>query len=114
MTDIEKEVQARVEFKMNELLTAAENTAKHNWNTAFMNGSQKHSHYWEAFNQMKGMLLKEMNMAPPHNEMADLQKRMRRDEAIGKIMERFCKQGEKDYHHKERLLVSIIEQAQRF
>ena len=110
----EKEIQARVDFKMNELLTAVENTAKANWNVAFQNNSQKHSYYWEAFGQMKQMLIKEMQMGTPHDDMAEQKRRKKRDEAIDKIMERFCKRGERDYHHKEQLLVSLIENAQNW
>lgn len=111
--DIEKEVQARVEFKMNELLTAVENTAKNNWNSAFHSGNPKHAHYWEAFSQLKGMLSKEIKMSTPFDNMAKQDKRRKRNIAIEKIMGRFCKRGERDYHQKERLLVSIIEEAQR-
>jgi len=111
--DLEKEIQERVSFKMNELLTAVENTAKTNWNIAFQSNSQKHSHYFEAFGQMKQMLIKEMQMATPYDNMAEQKSRKLRDKAINKIMERFCKRGEADYHQKERLLVSIIEDAQK-
>ena len=110
----EKEIQARVDFKINELLIAVENTAKANWNIAFQSNSQKHSHYWEAFGQMKVMLIKEMQMATPYDDMAEQKRRKKRDEAIDKIMERFCKRGERDYHDKERLLVSLIENAQNW
>lgn len=110
----EKEIQARVDFKIKELLTAVENTAKANWNVAFQNNSPKHSHYWEAFGQMKQMLIKEIQMATPYDDMAEQKRRKKRDKAIDKIMERFCKRGERDYHHKERLLVSIVEDAQNW
>ena len=110
----EKEIQARVDFKMNELLKAVENTAKANWNVAFQSNSQKHSHYWEAFGQMKQMVIKEMQMATPYDDMAEQKRRKKRDEAIDKIMERFCKRGERDYHEKERLLVSLIENVQNW
>jgi hypothetical protein len=110
--DAEKEIQARVEFKMNELLTAVENTAKANWSIAFHSSSQKHEHYWEAFKQMKQMLIKEVQMDAPFDYMAEQKRRVKRDEAIKKIMERFCKRGEHDYIAKERFLVSIIEKAQ--
>lgn len=68
---------------------------------AFQNNSPKHSHYWEAFGKMKQMLIKEMQMATPYNDMAEQKRRKKRNEAIDKIMERFCKRGERDYHEKE-------------
>jgi len=110
----EKEIQAIVDFKMDELLTAVENNAKANWNIAFQCNSQKHSHYWEAFRQMKKMLIKEMQMATPFNNMAEQKRREKRDKSIDKIMESFCKRGERDYHHKKQLLVSIIDDAQNW
>ena len=107
----EEEVKARVEFKLNELLTAVENTAENNWNSAFHSGNPKLGHYWEAFSQLKGMLLKEIEMPTPFDNIAEQDRRRKRDIAIEKIMSRFCKKGERDYHQKERLLVSIIEDA---
>jgi hypothetical protein len=112
--NIEKEVEARVNFKMNELLNAIKNTAMANWNIAFQSNSQKNSHYWEAFEQMKQMLIKEMQMATPFNNMDEQNRRNKRDKAVDKIMESFYKRGERDYLHKERLLVSIIEDAQNW
>lgn len=112
--DIEKEVQARVDFKMNELLTAIKNTANTNWNIAFQTGNPKYSHYWEAFNQMSGMFKKELEMGLPFNEMSELNRRKKRDKAIEKIMERFCQRGTRDYYQKEKEAVKIIEEAQRW
>ena len=110
--EIEKEIQARVEFKMNELLIAVQNTAKTNWELAFNSRSAKHTHYWEAFNQFAAMLKKEAAMATPCNEMHVANKRFKRDRAIDKIMERLVQRGTRDYHQKEKFLVSIIEDAQ--
>ena len=108
----EKEVQARVDFKMSELLTAVENTAKANWNISFQNNSQKHAHYWEAFGQLKQMLRKEVELGTPFDDMVEQRMRAKRDKAIDNIMGRFCKRGEQDYHQKEKALVSAIEDAQ--
>ena len=110
--EIEKEIQARVEFKMNELLTAVQNTAETNWGLAFSEMSAKHTHYWEAFNQLAVMLKKESEMATPCNEMHIANKRLKRDRAIDKIMDRFAQRGTRGYHQKEKFLVSVIEAAQ--
>lgn len=109
----EEEVQARVDFKMSELLTAVENTAKTNWSIAFQTNSQKHSHYWEAFGQIKLMLHKEIRMATTYSDMAEHKRRAKRDEAVDKIMDRFCNRSERDYHQKEKLLVEIIKNIQK-
>ena len=63
---------------------------------------------------MKEMLIKEMKMGTPYNDMAEQKRKQKRDDAVAKIMERFCKKGDRDYHHKDRLLVSIIENAQNW
>jgi hypothetical protein len=73
--NIEKEIQARVDFKMNELLKAIENRANANWSIAFKIGSQKHSYYWEAFEQMKSMFQKELEMSYPYDRMSELNRR---------------------------------------
>jgi len=112
--DIEKEVQARVDFKMNELLTAIENTAKANWNNAFQSGNPKYSNYWEAFNQMKSMFKKEFEMGLPYDEMSELNRRIQRNKSVERIMENFCQRGTRDYYHKERIAMQIIDEAQRW
>lgn len=111
--EIEKEVQARVEFKMNELLNALKNSCDRNWQAAFQSGNPKYSNYYEAFGQMKQMLIKEMQLPTPSDEMYEIKKRANRDRAINKIMNTFYKRGERDFHQKERALVSIIEEVQK-
>ena len=112
--DIEKEIQARIEFKMNELLDAVQNAAMANWTTAFNETSPKHTYYWEAFKQFKSMLVKEMQMPPPYDDMAAHKKRMAADKAISEIMKRFCDRGQRDYYEKERVLVGIIDDVQNW
>jgi len=110
--EIELEVQARVKFKLSELMTVIENSAKSHWHLAFINNSQKHSHYFEALNQVKSMMEKEINMPTPVSDMQFEKLRNQRDIVVNKIMDRFCRRGEKDYYDKERVLVSIIEKLQ--
>lgn len=108
----EDEIQARIEFKMNELLTSVENAAKANWFTAFRGNSQKHSHYWEAFGQMKQMLIKEMQMDTPYDDMAEQKRRDTRNQAVQKIMDRLCRRGVGDYYPNARFVAEIIENIQ--
>lgn len=108
----EREIQAQVEFKMNELLTAVENTANANWSIAFSEMNQKHTHYWEAFNQMKQMLLKEMRMPPPYDQMAEQRRREERDKAVDRLVANLIKKGDHDYQSKVRVIVSTIESVQ--
>lgn len=109
---IEEEIQARIDFKMNELLKAVKNTCIREWGLSYINNSQKHLHYHEAFSMMERILIKERDLVTPSNEMSKEIKRKKRDLAINKIMERFCKRGDRDYHHKEKLLVDIIKEFQ--
>ena len=108
----EKEIQARIDFKLSELLTGVENRAKAEWNTAFHANSQKHTNYWEAFKELKNMLRKEIEMATPGNEMAEARRREKRDEAISKIADRLIKRGEPNYHGKLKVVVDAVEKAQ--
>lgn len=109
---IEEEIQARIQFKMIELLTGVENQALNCWNASMSGNHPKYSYYAQAFNQLKQMLMKEMIMELPCDNMSELKKRESRDKAISKIMKRFCKQGEKEYEHKERFLVEVIHNLQ--
>lgn len=108
----EEEIQARIEFKMMELLKGVENQALNCWNASMSGNHPKYSYYAQAFNQLKQMLMKEMIMSPPCDNMAELKKRESRDKAISKIMKRFCKEGEREYGHKERFLVDVIHNLQ--
>lgn len=112
--NIEKEIQARVDFKMNELLTAIQNRADTNWAIAFKIGSQKHSYYWEAFEQMKSMFQKELEMSYPYDIMSELNRRKKKHDAVDKIMETFCQRGVGDYYRKERQVAMIIDECQEW
>ena len=108
----EKEIQARIDFKLSELLTGLENRAKAEWNNAFNMNSQKHTNYWEAFSELKKMLRKEIEMAPPHDEMAEVRRKEVRDEAVSAIADRLIKKGEPNYHGKLKAVVDAVEKAQ--
>ena len=112
--DIELEIQARVEFKMKELLKAVENTAKTNWNVAFQSGHPKYEYYWEAFKQMKSMFTKEMQMPVPYDDMVGLRKRKARDKAVDEIMESCKFRGSRENYNKERLIAYCVENAQNW
>lgn len=110
--DIENEVRVRVDFKMNELLTAIENGIKRNWHIAFIEGSQKHSNYMEAFKQIKQMFKKELHMATPYDNMAEQKQKKVRDIAVDKILDTFNARTRRDYHHVSRRVANIVEDAQ--
>lgn len=107
--DIEAEVQARVDFKLNELLTAIKNTININYQASLQSGSPKHYYYWEAFNRFEEMIKKETEMKVPCDEMTKLKIVQKRDSAVKKIMERLCKKGSTDYYEKESFVVGVVE-----
>lgn len=109
---IEKEVQSRVDFKMRELLKGVKNVASVNWHIAFQKGSQKHSNYWEAFEEMEKMLLKEMNMAVPYSDMDVRNRKNARDKSVDKIVDYFNLLSDRNFHQKVKLIVSAIEESQ--
>lgn len=106
--NIEAEIEERLDYKMSQILIALENRTKANWDHAFQYNSQKHCHYWEAFKEMRSMLLKEIELPVPYDNMAEQVKRKKRDIALDKIMNRFCKKSERDYYEKERFLAGVL------
>ena len=118
--EIEAEVQARVAFKMNELLTGVKNTAKANWHASFSQNSQKYFHYSEALKQFAGMVKKEIEMGTPYAKMSYEEKinkekkdRKLRDEAVESIISAFNIRGTKDHRRFEEVLVRVIKRVQR-
>lgn len=112
--DIENEVQARIEFKMNEFMVGMKNVCRHHWSHAFSTMDQKYQHYWEAFEQMQEMFQKEVRMAPPHDDMAKRRKWEAKEKAVQNITDILDIRGRRDYHHKIRIVVKEIENAQNF
>lgn len=121
--DIEREVQARVAFKMEELLTGLRNRAKLEYQLAVdmvdvPAQSAKHMHYNEAYKNFIAMVLKECNMPTPSSEMYEARLHMGKDMAVNKIMRRINdatrgRLGPNDTHGITKTVVSAIEEAQR-
>ena len=110
--DIEREIQARVEFKMNELLTGVKNRVRFKYGQAF-DLTQESENAWKAFEEVASMVKKEINMGTPSNRM-DLERKWKAKEiAVTNMMEYFKCQG-RDYHNKIRRVVDIIETAQNY
>lgn len=105
----EREIEARVEFKINELFTGIKNTIKNNYIAALHSGSSKYYYYWEAFTIFENMIEKEIKMGVPYNEMAKQKLKEKRDKAVDDIMGRLCKKGSPDYHQKQKFVVNIVE-----
>lgn len=110
--DIEREIQARVDFKMTELLTGVKNRVLHKYNQAF-DMTRESEYTWKAFEELAEMVKKETVMGTPRNDM-DMHARWKAKEvAVENIMEIFKCRG-RDYDVKIRRLVIEIETAQEY
>ncbi len=111
---LEKELQARIDFKMGELLEVLENRIGIEWGIAFSGNSQKHEHYWEAFRLLKGMVQKEASMPLPLDEMYEKDFRTKRDKLVNKLEKSLLKRGTGGYSTNLRMIVSVLEDALKF
>lgn len=109
--EIEKEIETRVRFKMNELLTGVSNVSKMNWQKAFHCMNPKYQHYSEAFAQLGTMFEKELFMAYPYkfNKKQENEWKVKRDETIDKIIYRLNIVGTKDRFAIEKFLHHELE-----
>ena len=105
------EMQERIRFKMEELLTAVRNTSSHLWSHSAYTGNPKYLHKKEAFDHFAKMLRKEMNMQPPHDNMSEVRFIKHRNKAVDDIVERFQILGRRDSRNKEIFLLSVIQKA---
>ena len=115
--EIEAEIQERVNFKMEQLLSAVKEASNRNWHQAFHSGNPKYQYYQEAFAQMGVMFRKEMEMPVPSDDMYGMKRRSLRDKAVDAIMKRFkvSTKGKSDFQTEslERFLAERIGEAQR-
>lgn len=111
----EAEIQERIKFKLNDIKDSLKNAVSRHFHLAVTTVSQKHANYWEAFKLFDEMFEKEINMPLPYNHMAEKKFKMKRDELVKKISERFNKRG-RYYDSKEQMrndsfIANIIEEA---
>lgn len=108
--EIEREVQARVDFKMNEFLTGLKNTVNMYYNASLKTGTPKYYYYWEALNILEEMVKKEMEMGTPYNDMAMQEIKKKRDIAVTKLSESLLKRDERNTHEKEKIIAGVVEE----
>jgi hypothetical protein len=108
-TDIEKELQARVDFKMNEFLTALKNRVAIKYGQAF-DMTQQSQNIWKAFKEVSEMVHKEMRMPTPYDKMVVEAKRKKKNIAVDKIVHGFKLESS----HRIHVIVSAIEEAQDY
>ncbi len=108
--EIEQEIQARIEFKMNEFKTSLKNRLYFKYGEIF--DQTKESYVaWKAFEEICEILRKEVQMPTPHNNMAKERKRNVKEVAVEKIIKTLDLRG-RDYNDKIRSIVSAVEIAQ--
>jgi len=116
--EIEKEVQARVEFKMNELKDGVKNMVKYKYGKAF-DMTQKSQHIWQAWEELEGIFKKETMMATPYNDMAKRKKWEAKENAINGVRKelenkfRGILRGN-EFESLIRRLVTEVEKAQNY
>ena len=110
---IEQEIQSRVEFKMNEFLTAVKNRVRFKHKQAF-DMTQKSQHAWEAFEEISEMIKKEINMPTPYDDMTKFRMNEARNKAIDNIVDRLKINGTMDGRQVISFLVREIENAQNY
>jgi hypothetical protein len=111
--EIEKEIQARVEFKLNELLTGVKNRVGFKYKAAF-DMTRESEYAWKAFKELEEMLHKEINMPTPRDNMAIQKKWEAKQFAVEKIEKSLDLRGRRDYDDKIRVIVAAIETAQNY
>lgn len=115
-TDFDKEVQARVDFKMNEFLTGVKNMVSYKYRQAF-DMTQKSQYIWQAWEELEKMFQKEVRMGLPYDSMVMESKREAKNKAVDKIMNRLDLNGRIDPRERQsitRTIVSSIEEAQNY
>ena len=106
----EKEIKARVEFKLNDILSHIKARCESSWNSAFATGSPAHTYYWEAFKEIESIFKKEIDMGVPYDSISDKNRKEARNKAVDDVVRLFGHEG----HRKIRSIVRIIEQAQNY
>lgn len=111
--EIEKEIQARVEFKMNELLTGIKNRVGHKYGQAF-DMTRESQYKWEAFKEIAEMVKKETEMATPRNNMDKHKKWEAKEKAVANLAKLFDVNRMRDYPEKMKRIVIEVEKAQNY
>lgn len=110
--EIEREIQARIEFKMNEFLTAVKNRVALKYNQAF-DMTRESECAWKSFKEVSDMLNKEINMPTPVDDMVKKAKWEAKEKAVAKIIKSLRLIG-MEYNQKIKSIVSAVELAQEY
>ncbi len=113
--EIEKEIQARVEFKMNEFMTGIKNMIKYEEQKYHHSTAHpKYAYRAEAMTEVNEMLSKEISMSVPYDDMNERRKRWAKDNAVEAIERLVDLRGRPGRDYKIRMIASAIEKAQNY
>lgn len=115
MNPTEKEIQARVEYKMNELLGIVEQIANKNWHHGFETGEAKYIHYWEALTILRGCLNNELKRPLLSTNMVEEFRIKHKGEILDEIIKKLSIFGflhEKEEGKIRRFLIKKIDMLQ--
>jgi hypothetical protein len=112
--EIEREIQARVDFKMNEFRTAVGNMVGVMYARCYFNPSGHAVREWETYKAILGMVTKEIEMALPYNKIDKMKQKKARNKAVDEIERSLKLRGTRDGFHKLTIINSIIEKAQNY
>ena len=111
---IEDEIQARIEFKMDEFLTSLKNRLIIKKTIAFNNRTMESYHTWKAFEEVCEVLRKEVRMAPPHDEMAKKRKWEAKEKAVDNIVAKLKLQGTDNWWEKQKIIANEVIKSQEW
>ena len=86
MKEIEKEINERVSFKLNDIYSQIENRISFSWAVWLKSGDQKFVNKWQWLLEIKEVFEKEIWMSFPYDRMYDVKKNEAKNIAVEKIM----------------------------
>lgn len=112
--EIEDEIQARIEFKMEEFLTSLKNRLVIKRQGVFQLETMDSYYTWKAFEEVCAVMRKEIRMAPPYDEMAKKRKWEAKEKAVDNIVNKLKLQGTDNWWLKQKIIANEIENSQNW
>lgn len=114
MTEVEREIQERVAFKLNDVLSALTAQANREFSNALHLNEPMHVANSKALQFLETRIKKEIEMPLPYDDMAEQKFRAARDKAVSVIHDRTIGRGDRNEQAKVRVIVSAVEKAMRW
>ncbi len=114
MTDIEREIQERVAFKLNDVLSAVTEQANREFNRAFDSTCPVATANHKALTYLKQRIKNEIEMPLPYDQMAEEKFKAARNQAVSTICGRLISRGDRAERNKTSIVVNAVEKAMRW